>query len=119
MRLTLSILALLCATAHADHRRYTRHPDVHIDAPPPRRAPSVHPAPHPAQPSVTADDMLAIEEANQPIRIEQEKVLEGLVRDTPDDDPQKPDLMFRLAEHYAQQLRFYKLRSIEATISRP
>jgi hypothetical protein len=122
MRLTLTLLALLgllATTAHADHRRYTRKPDLHIDV---KRSPSAapaHPAPKPARPAVDADDILAIEEANQPIRREQEKVLEGLVRDTPDDDPQKPDLMFRLAEQYARQLRFWKLKAIEATITRP
>jgi len=119
MRLTLSILALVCTTAHADPRRYTRHVDVHVDARVSPRAQPVHPASHPAEPAVTADDMLELEEGNQPIRREQERVLEGLVRDTPDDDPQKPDLMFRLAEHYAQQLRFWKLKAIEATVSRP
>jgi hypothetical protein len=119
MRLTFSILAVLATTtpAHADHRRYTRHPDLQIKAPEsPRTRPVV---PRPAHPAVTGDDVLAIEEGNQPIRVEQEKVLESLVRDTPDGDPQKPELMFRLAEQYARQLRFWKLKAIEATISRP
>jgi hypothetical protein len=115
MRRILTILAFLTTTAHAEPRRYTRKAGV----PTTPASHPVHAAPHPAQPAVTADDVLAIEEGNQPIRREQERVLEGLVRDTPDDDPQKPDLIFRLAEQYAQQLRFWRLKEIEATVSRP
>lgn len=119
MRLTLAVLAFLCTLAHADHRPYARKPALHLDVTPSPRVQPKPPRARPAQPAVTADDMLEIEEENQPIRVAQEKVLEGLVRDTPDDDPQKPDLMFRLAEHYARQLRFWRLKAIEATVSRP
>ena len=119
MRRILTLLAFLTTTAHAEPRRYTRTAAVPPPAQHPASPPSVHRAPHLAQPSVTGDEMLAIEEGNQPIRREHEKVLEGLVRDTPDDDPGKPDLMFRLAEHYAHQLQFWKLKAIEETVSRP
>lgn len=119
MRLTLFLLVCLCTTAHADHRKYSRAPALHLDVKPSGRVQRKPPRARSAQPAVSADDLLELEEKNQPIRVEQERDLEGLVRDTPDDDPQKPDLMFRLAEHYARQLRFWKLKAIEATVSRP
>ena len=117
MRLTLSIIAILATAAHADHVHYQRHPDVvpHVT---PRAAGLRHPSP-PPRPAVTADDVLAIEEGNQPIRVQQEKMLETLVRDTPDDAPEKPELLLRLAEQYARQLRFWKLKAVEATIRPP
>ena len=50
-------------------------------------------------------------ERNEPLRREQESILVQLVHDTPQDDPDKPDYLFRLAEHYAMQQRFWRLQS--------
>ena len=72
----------------------------------------------PAKPTITADALLAIEARTQPIKRQQETILLRLIRDTPDTDPEKPEYLFRLAEHYARQLRFYRLRSIESTMPR-
>jgi hypothetical protein len=72
-----------------------------------------------AKPVITADDLMAVQESQQPIRREQEAILVKLIGDTPDDDAEKPDYLFRLAEHYAQQLRFWRLKAIEAELPAP
>jgi hypothetical protein len=54
-----------------------------------------------------------------PIREEQEGLLGQLVRETPDDDPDKPDILFRLAERYAQQARLFRLQAIGVELSEP
>lgn len=61
---------------------------------------------------VTADDVLALEIDQVPLREEQQAIREKLIADTPDTDPEKPESMFRLAEHHAKQLRLYRLRAI-------
>ena len=49
---------------------------------------------------------------------EQERILEKLIKDTPADDPDKPDYMFRLAEHYAQQLQFWRIKAVEEQLGK-
>src|SRR5689334_19769262 len=110
----LLLVVIATSTAAADPPRYTRKP--HLEVPvklsdrvrpvEPRRAPA-------AKPIVTADDLMAVQESQQPIRREQEAILIKLIAGTPDDDDEKPDYLFRLAEHYAQQLRFWRLKAIE------
>jgi hypothetical protein len=70
----------------------------------------------PAAPVVTADQVLAAHARAEPLRREQEALLERLARDTPDEEPEKPEIVLRLAEHYAQQLRFWRLRATELTL---
>lgn len=105
------VVSLVSTPSHADPR-YSRRSAV---PPPPtfaKRTERYNPdRGQPPRPTVTADAVLAAEQRNQPIRIEQEQLLEKLVRDTPDSDPDKPDLMFRLAELYAQQLRFWRIKA--------
>lgn len=109
----LIVVIVLCSTARADHRRYTR-PSA---APPvaPSKLPKL--APHATGPTVTADDLLRIEADNEPIRREQEELLVTLARETPETDPEKPDILFRLAELYAKQLRFWRMKATEATFT--
>jgi len=40
----------------------------------------------------------------------------NLVAETPDDDPDKADLLLRLAEHHAKQQRFWRLTSIKPAV---
>jgi hypothetical protein len=116
--LLLSICVVgVALPAHADHPRYTRTRELKLDVKPAPRVRPVHPATAPHQPTVTATDILAIEEAAEPIHREQEVILAGLVRDTPDGDPDKPDLLFRLAEHYARELRLWRLKATALEIS--
>ena len=109
-------ILVAAATASAEPPKYTRKPPVQVEV---RLSDRVKPKPPakstPAGP-VTADGVLAIIERAQPLRREQEALLEKLIRDAPDSDAEKPDYMFRLAEHYAQQLRFWRLKAIEPTV---
>jgi hypothetical protein len=110
-KLVLAVM-LVSLVAHADgrYRREQRPvPSARVD--PVKRAPST-----PAKPAVTADDVLRGELTAEPIRREQEALLEKLVRDTPDDDPQKPELAFRLAELYASAARAWHLEAIARTL---
>lgn len=117
---TLVILAALCAApaAFADPPKYTRKQPL---APTPHLSERVKPravaTPKPT-PTLTPDGIMAVIVQQQPLRREQEVILEKLVKATPDEDPEKPELMFRLAEHYAQQLRFWRLKAIEPTVQR-
>ncbi len=113
MRTFLSLLLLLAATtASADTPKYTRPHTVVIPVKlSDRTKPSRPVAALPGRP-LTGDEAMQIEEDTQPIRVEQEAVLAKLVAQTPDDSPDKPDLLFRLAEHYAKQQRFWRLKSL-------
>lgn len=104
------IMLGLSTPSVADPPRYARKQTFQIDVKPSKRvrpaavvAPQVRP--------LTADEIIQLETDNQPIRLEQEALLVKLVRDTPDDDPEKPDHMFRLAELYAKQLRLWRLEA--------
>ncbi|HEY3803620.1 MAG TPA: hypothetical protein VGL61_13475 [Kofleriaceae bacterium] len=117
-KLALAIVAMLVPLAARAGGRYRR--DARGPAPAlservkPRHAPATL-----ARPAVTADDVLRGELVVEPVRAEQAAILEKLVRDTPDDDPQKPELAFRLAELYAAAARAWHLeaiaRSLQAT----
>jgi len=117
---TLWFVALaiaIAAPAYAEHPKYTRKQNVVIDVKLSSRVTPKQPAEAPKpEPTLTPDDILRIQDEAQPLRREQEAILEKLIKDTPDDDPDKPDFMFRLAEHYAQQLRHYRLEAIAPTI---
>jgi hypothetical protein len=104
------LLALLVTNASAEAPKYKRSA---VSVPTVRSRPEVQRKAEPAKPSLTATQILAIDLALQPVRREQEILLEKLVRDTPDTDDEKPDHMFRLAEQYAKQLRLWRLRAIE------
>jgi hypothetical protein len=111
--LLVIVLTFVPVIAHADRPRYSRVQKLDLHVPIAKRAMPVRAAVTPRGPSITGSDILAAEDRSQPIRREQEAVLEKLVADTPDDDPDKPDLMLRLAEHYARQHRFYRLKAID------
>jgi len=109
----LLLIAIAATAAHADPPKYTRKPPrLELDLRRDDRAKPIVPVEQtPAKPSATADQVLAAQLAADPIRTEQEALLFQLVRDTPDTDPDKPDYLFRLAEHYAQQLRTWRLEA--------
>ena len=114
MRTLWTVLAvlLIAAPVAAEPYRYTRKPGV---VEPPKLSERVKPKPPKAivDKPLTGDDVLLIEERNEPLRREQEALLVQLVKQTPDSDAEKPDLLFRLAEHYAKQQRFWRLKSNE------
>ena len=112
MRHALLVL-LCCGSAAANPPRYPRRQAVPTAPHPTTRARQRTGEPAPARPGVTADDILAAEERAAPIRAEQEAILIQLAHDTPDDDPEKPDILFRLAEHYAAQVRLWHVKSLD------
>jgi hypothetical protein len=115
--LVLVGVLLVTANAFADPPKYTRKQSVVVDVKLSNRVKPSAPATAPTRaPTIRADDVLAIQREAQPIRRDQEALLEKLVRDTPDSDADKPDYLFRLAELYAQQLRFWRLDAISPAV---
>ena len=66
-----------------------------------------------AQPEINADQFLEIENEVQNIRDELITEYKGAIDDTEDDDPRKPELMFRLAEAYSQKQRYFHSIAME------
>ena len=114
----LCLLTLLAAApALADAPKYTRKQPPTPTVPLSERVKPKEPGPvEKPKPTLPPDTIMLIRDRQQPIRKEQEAILEKLVQATPDDDPDKPDIMFRLAEQYAQQQQHWRLKSIEATM---
>src|SRR5689334_4584439 len=105
------LMLLVATTAYADPPKYTRKQTVHVDVKQSERTkPLVPKTQTPVQKPVGAEQVLLIQERQAPLREEQEQILVGLIRDAPDDDPDKPDYMFRLAESYAQQEKLWRLK---------
>jgi hypothetical protein len=117
---TLVIAAVMFATtsAAADPPRYSRKQPLVVPVKLSERVkPKAAAKSDPARP-LSADAVLVIKDRQQPLRREQERILEKLVKDAPDDDPEKPDYMFRLAEHYAQQLQFWRIKTVEEQLGK-
>lgn len=64
-------------------------------------------------PEITADQFMQIETKVQSIRDEQIKEYIALIQETDADDPERPDLLFRLAELYAQKQRYLRFQAME------
>lgn len=65
------------------------------------------------KPTITADDFIQIEGEVAAIREELIATYKEAIEDADDDDPRKPELMFRLAEAYAQNQRYYHFQAME------
>lgn len=114
--LVIVVVVALAPASYADPPWYTRKPDLKLDVKPSARVRPIRPATAKRGPDVTPDDVLEHQRLAEPMRREQEAILIGLIADTADSDPDKPDYLFRLAEHYAEQLRYWRLKSVELTI---
>ena len=64
-------------------------------------------------PEVTADQFMNIQGQVKLIRGQQIAEYRRLIEETAPDDPELPDLLFRLAEQYAQQQRYWRFRFME------
>ncbi|HEY5927138.1 MAG TPA: hypothetical protein VIV11_35865 [Kofleriaceae bacterium] len=117
-KLIIVSVLVVAASAQAEPPKYTRKQTVQVEVKLSNRVKPAKPASSEPAGPIPADGVLAIMERAQPLRREQEALLERLIRDAPDSDEQKPDYMFRLAEHYAQQLRFWRIKAIEPTVRR-
>jgi tetratricopeptide (TPR) repeat protein len=66
------------------------------------------------KPTITADDVFGgVGEKVKSVTDQQIKVLRRLIDNTNDSDPEKPDLLFRMAELYNEQYRYYDFRARE------
>lgn len=65
------------------------------------------------RPEITADDFIAIQGKVGNIRKQQVQQYELLIEDTEPDNPELPDLLFRLAELHAQNQRYWHFRGME------
>ena len=113
---TLILLALLPSLALAEGR-YRRPqpatPPVNLS----ERTKPITPKAIESKP-ITSDAALAALVDTEPVRREQEAILVQLVANTPDTDgDEKADLLFRLAEHYARQMRTWRLQAMKAQIA--
>ncbi len=64
-------------------------------------------------PEITADQFMNIQGQVKLIRGQQIAEYRRLIEETAADDPELPDLLFRLAEQYAQQQRYWRFRHME------
>jgi len=65
------------------------------------------------KPVLSADDFIQLQGKVGEIRDEQIQQFALLIEDTDVDDPERPDLLFRLAELYAQKQRYWRFRGME------
>ena len=66
------------------------------------------------RPEISADDVFGgVGEKVKSVTDKQINVMQRLIQNTSDSDPEKPDLMFRLAELSAEQQRYYNFRARE------
>src|SRR3954471_11670496 len=66
------------------------------------------------RPELSADDVFGgVGEKVKSITDQQTKVMQKLIANTSDSDPEKPDLIFRMAELYNEQQRYYNFRARE------
>lgn len=64
------------------------------------------------KPTIQIEDIFGgLGEQVKSVTDEQVKVLKRLIDSTGDDDPEKPDLMYRMAGLYAEQQRYYNFRA--------
>lgn len=115
------VLCCLAGSAVADEHRYRRTKPVNVRVELSERTrPKPKPAADPAddKPTLTPDELLALEAETRDLRLEQIRLLETLVGETPDDQPiEKADLTFRIADSYGQLSRFHRLESVGASIA--
>jgi tetratricopeptide (TPR) repeat protein len=76
--------------------------------------PTQHKTDERKKPSITAEDVFGgVGEKVKSVTDQQIKVLARLIDNTNDSDPEKPDLLFRMAELYNEQYRYYDFRARE------
>lgn len=68
------------------------------------------------QPTITADDFIQIEGEVAELRDELIEEYIAAIDDADDDDPRKPELMFRLAEAYSQNQRYFHSMAMETAM---
>jgi tetratricopeptide (TPR) repeat protein len=116
------VLSFVAADAFADRPRHTRDRELDINVQQTEATEGLRERAErrrreepqrQAAPEITADQFIHIEGQVRHIRDEQIENFRMLIEDTRDADPQKPDLLFRLAELYAQKQRYFRFRGME------
>ena len=105
------LTAAWSGAALAQAPKYTRSTKVEVKVKQTDRTKPKEAAPKKveARPELTADDFIAIEGQVADIRSQQTELLEQLIEDTPDDEPnEKADLLYRLADLHAQKQRYWR-----------
>jgi len=108
-------VALVAESSWAQAPKYTRQTKVKtIKVKQTERTKKIEPKEKKAsevRPEISADDFMATQGKVRQIRKEQIKLYRQLIADTDPDDPQLPDYLFRLADAYAQQQRYWRLQA--------
>ena len=116
-KLTLALVLTASGMVYADAPKYTRKTtDIKVQQTDATKKLEVKKKDEPKGPDkeVTADLFFQIQGQVQNIRDAQIEELKSLIQDTDDGDPEKPDLLFRLAEQYSQKARFWHFNAMEA-----
>lgn len=121
-RIILTAAALLlgtAVTASAQKPKYTRTTQVKVNVKLNERTRPLVAKEEKKQalPELSADEILQVEGAVGDIREDQIQLLQALIEETPDSEiDEKADLYFRVAEAYAQQQRYHRLKTQEYAI---
>lgn len=114
------VLCCLAGTAVADEHRFPRDPnlEVKVELSERTRPKAKRTKPAEPKPGMRAEDILAAAAETRDLRIEQIRLLETLVEETPDDQPiEKADLIFRIADTYGQLARNHRLLGMDDELS--
>ncbi len=109
-------LVLFSSTAVFADAKYTRKTsDIKVQQTQATKKLETKKSEEPKGPSkeITADLFFQVQGAQQNIREAQMVELKSLIQETEDNDPEKPDLLFRLAELYAQKQRYFHFKAME------
>ncbi len=111
------VIAVLTGTAAAE-QTFTHSAHVTVNVSLTERAKPAAKHDEVAQPGLTADDALHIEQLLGGVREEQAQILRELIEKTPDTDvDEKAEDYFRLGEIYAKQHREHHLLAIQAELA--
>jgi len=95
--------------------KYTRNVKIDVKVKQTDRTKKIEEKPHEKselKPQLSADEFMEVLGKIQVIKGEQIKALEALIEETDSDDPELPDLYFRVAEAYAQMQRYWDHRAM-------
>ncbi len=98
-----------------DRPKYTRSTKIKVNVKRTKRTQTMKPKEkkEEVRPVITADDFIRVLGKVTHIRKAQIIALQELIKETDKDDPELPDLHFRLSEMYAQQQRYWHSRGME------
>lgn len=112
----LAVVWTWTGSAEAQKTRYTRDVKIKVDVKQTEKTKKLQPKERnksEIKPQLTADDFLQVLGKVSAIRKEQIEALRLLIEETENDDPELPDLHFRLSEMFAQMARYWDHRGME------